>query len=119
MATFSKELLSASTDGRAIVVAASSTPGTLIHAASGTANVLDEVWLYASNKDADQQALSIEFGDDDATERIVVSLPAVSEPQLVLVIPGLPLTNSLEVRAFSTDANEVSIVGYVNRITPA
>lgn len=119
MATFSKELLSASTDGRAIIVAADATPGTLIHTASATANVLDEIWLYASNKSGDQQALTIEFGDDTAGERLVIGLSSVSDPQLALVIPGVPLAAGLEVRAFSTDASVVSIVGYVNRITPA
>ena len=119
MATFSKELLSGSTNGRAIVVAADATPGTLVHTASATAGVIDEVWLYASNKSTDEQALRIEFGDAAALENIVVALPAIAQPALVVVIPGVPLTGGLEVRAFSTDANEVAIIGYVNRITPA
>lgn len=118
-ATFSKELLSGSTNGRAIVVDADATPGTLIHAASATAGVIDEVWLYASNKSTDEQVLTIEFGDDDPDENLVVALPSVAEPALVVVIPGIPITGGLEVRAFSTDEDAVAIVGYVNRITPA
>jgi hypothetical protein len=52
MATFSKELLSGSTNGKAIKVAETATAGTTIHTAvSGTAS-FDEVWLYAHNSSA-------------------------------------------------------------------
>jgi hypothetical protein len=35
---------------------------------------------------------------------------------LVLIAPGILLTNSLVVKAFAGTANVVTIVGYVNRI---
>ena len=47
MATFSKQKFSESTDGRAIKVVQTASAGTLIHTASSTASVFDEVWLYA------------------------------------------------------------------------
>ena len=52
MATFSKTILSGSTDGRGIKVAATATAGPLIHTGSATATTLDEFWLYAVNTSA-------------------------------------------------------------------
>ena len=52
MATYSKTILSGSTDGRGILVTATATAGTLIHTGSATATTLDEIWLYAVNSDA-------------------------------------------------------------------
>jgi hypothetical protein len=52
MATFSKRLLSGSTDGKAIKVVQTATAGTTIHTAvSGTSDI-DEIWLYAVNSSA-------------------------------------------------------------------
>jgi hypothetical protein len=51
MATFSKIVLSGSTDGRMIKVAATATAGTTIHTGSATATTFDEIWLYAVNSD--------------------------------------------------------------------
>ena len=43
--TITKTLLSGSTNGRQIKVAATATPGTTIHTATNTAGQMDEVWL--------------------------------------------------------------------------
>jgi hypothetical protein len=45
MATFSKLVLSGSTDGRMVLVAATATLGTTIHTAHATDQ--DEIWLWA------------------------------------------------------------------------
>ena len=47
MATFTKKILSGSTDGKSIKVAATATAGTTIHTGSATVTTLDEVWIYA------------------------------------------------------------------------
>ena len=44
MATFSKTILSGSTDGKQIKVAATATAGTLIHTGSTTPATLHEIW---------------------------------------------------------------------------
>ena len=115
MATFSKIQPSGGTTGKNVKVAATATPGTLIHTAHATA--IDEIWLWAVNSDTTDRKLTVEFGGvaspDDTIE---VTIPA--ESGLVLVIPGLTLTNSLVVRAFAATANVVLINGYVNRVTP-
>lgn len=114
MTTLSKVLLSGSTDGKAVVVAATSTPGTTVHTAHATST--DEVWLWAQNTDTTARKLTVEFGGTSAPDNLIeVTIPP--EGGLVLVCPGLPLTNSLVVKAFAATASVVTIYGYVNRIT--
>jgi len=111
MATFTKFILSGSTDGRPVAVAQTATPGDLIHTADATA--IDEVWLYAVNTTGAVKTLTVEYGGVVAGDQVVVQIS--ENAGLVLVIPGLTLTNSLVVRAFA-DAAGVSIVGWINRI---
>ena len=116
MATFSKRLLSGSTDGKAIKVVQTATAGTTIHTAvSGTTN-LDEIWLYAVNSSASAVKLTIEWGQADAPDGNI-ELSVAAESGLVLVSAGLLLQNSLVVKAFAATANVILIHGYVNRIT--
>lgn len=112
MATFSKQLLSGSTDGKAIKLAATATPGTLIHTAHATAK--DEVWLYATNTDTAVRTLTIEFGGTAVDDTVVLSIP--SKSGWTLVVPGYVLTNSLVIRGFADVADKINIQGYVNRI---
>jgi hypothetical protein len=119
MATFSKQILSGSTDGKAIKVAATATAGTTIHTGSSTATTLDEVWIYAVNTSASDVKLTIEWGGvaspDDHIEYTVKA-----ENGLYLIIPGLILKGNatpLVIRAFAATANVITLSGYVNRIT--
>ena len=111
---FSKVKLSGGTDGRNIKVAATSTPGTTSHTAHATA--LDEIWLYAVNSDTTDRKLSIEFGGTTSPDDLI-ELTVAAESGLILVVPGLILTNSVVVKAFAASANLVLINGFVNRIT--
>jgi hypothetical protein len=113
MATFSRLKLSGSTDGRMIKVAATSSTGTTIHTANSTA--LDEIWLYAVNSDTTDRKLTIEFGGTTSPDNLIEQT-ITAESGLILVVPGLILTNSLVVTAFAASANVVMIGGYVNRI---
>lgn len=111
--TITKTKLSGSTDGRGVKVDATATPGTMIHTAHATA--LDEVWLWVVNTDAIIRKLTVEFGGTTSPDDLIeVSIPA--ESGLVLVTPGLVLTNSTVVRAFVTTANVLVAYGFVNRI---
>jgi hypothetical protein len=117
-ATFSKVQLSGSPgNGRGVKVAATATAGTLIHTASATAGVIDEVWLYVVNTDTSSRKLTIELGGTTAPDDLIeVTVPA--EAGLMVVVPGLPLSGGVVVRAFAAAANVLIIHGYVNRITP-
>lgn len=114
MANFSKKTLSADLTGLGVLVAATSTPGTTIHATSAD-TTFDEIWLYATNNDVSSVNLSIEFGTTTSTTVIKQSIPATSG--LTIIIPGLILGPNLTVSAFAGSSGKVAIFGYVNRIS--
>lgn len=109
-----RRILSGSTDGRPVKVAATATAGTTIHTAHATS--IDEVWLWAVNTDTTARKLTVELGGTSAPDDLIeVTIPA--EGGLVLVAPGLSVTGSVVVRAFAATANVVNVVGFVNRIS--
>lgn len=113
MATFTKTLLSGSTNGKGVKVVATATAGTTIHTAHATAQ--DEMWLYAHNSSAASVVLTVEFGGTVSPDNTIeVTVP--TKDGLVLVVPGVPLTGSVVVRAFAASANVIVLYGYVNRI---
>lgn len=120
MATFSKVLLSGSTQGKAIKVAATASTGTTIHATGTSSSIIDEVWLYAYNSSASAVTLTIQYGGTTTVDNdIKLSIPATSG--LTLVVPGLTLTGTGSaantVYAYAGTTNVITISGYVNRIT--
>jgi hypothetical protein len=119
MSTFTKLVLSGSTDGRAIKVAATATPGTTIHTGSATATTHDEIWLYAMNTDTTARKLTIEWGGTSSPDDLIeLTIPA--ESGLTLVAPGLLIKGNatpLIVTSFAATTNVITIHGYVNRIT--
>jgi hypothetical protein len=117
MATFTKTLLSGSTNGKAIKVAATSTAGTTIHTAVSGTSSLDEVWLYAHNSSAATVKLTLEWGEASAPDGHIEINIGAEGTGLVLVAPGLLLQNSLVIKAFAGTANVVTLTGYVNRIS--
>ena len=116
MATFTKTLLSGSTNGKAIKVAATSTAGTTIHTAVSGTSSLDEVWLYAHNSSAATVKLTLEWGEATAPDGNIEINIGAEGTGLVLVSPGILLQNSLVVKAFAATANVITLTGYVNRI---
>ena len=119
MATYTKTILSGSTDGRGILVAATATAGTLIHTGSATATTLDEIWLYAVNSDAADVKLTLEWGGVTVSNDLI-EVTVTAESGLMLVAPGLLIKGNaspLVVRAWASVADDVIIHGYVNQIT--
>jgi hypothetical protein len=122
MATFTKLALQpagSTGDGLGILVAATATAGTAIHTASTTTTTIDEVWLYAYNNHSADILLTIEFGGATAPKD-VIKQTVITQAGLVLVVPGLVVQGNATakvVRAFAATANQISIFGYVNRIT--
>lgn len=118
MASFSKLILSGSTDGRGIKVAATAIgSGTTIHTATSDATLPDLVTLFAINNDASvTRILTIGWGGTtDPDDLIVQSL--TSKTGLSLIVADLPLRNSLVIKAACDSANKIIIFGYANRIS--
>ena len=112
-----KRLLSGSTNGRVVPVAATATPGTLIHTALAGTLGFDELYLFVSNVTAAAARLTLEWGGvGDPTDHMTkqYSIPPNSPP--FPVVTGLPLNGAVVVRAFSDVASALNISGFVNRI---
>jgi hypothetical protein len=123
MATFTKVLLSGSTQGQPITVVATASTGTTIHATGTSSTTLDEVWLYANNTSTSPVLLTVQFGGTGAVQH---AKPITLSPQSgdVLIVAGLPLTGTgaaaNTIAAFAPQVGGVSVVtisGYVNRIS--
>lgn len=110
-------LLSGSTSGKPIAVAAVATPGTLLHTAVAGALSFDEIYAFVSNVTNANARLTIEFGGvtdptDHACKQYLI--PPNSGP--IPVITGQSINGGLAVRAFSDVASALNITGHVNRI---
>src|SRR5574341_1308492 len=113
---FKKRKLSASTDGRGIKVAATASPGTLIHTAlsSVAANEWDEVWIRAINTSGSAVKLTLEWGGTTAPDdQVEIAIPG--EDGFHDVVQGHVLQNAKQVRAFAATADVIILHGFVNR----
>jgi len=118
VATYSKTLLSQSTQGAPIAVAATAPTGTTIHATGTSSTAFDEIWLYATNTLSAAVVLTIQYGGTATVNQIQQTIPANSG--LTLIIPGLVLTGTGSaantVYAYAGTASVINISGYVNRV---
>jgi len=112
MTTVTKIPLSAGSNGAGIKVAATATPGTLIHTATNAASTCDEIWLWAYNADSANVVISMEWGGTDLPRKVTIPL----QSGLVPIVPGLILQSGQTVRVFSSAPNMIMIDGFVNRI---
>jgi hypothetical protein len=113
---YKKTGLSESDDGRGVKVAATGSPGTLVHTAlaSVAANEWDEVFLKAVNTSGSAVKLTVQWGGTTSPDdEVEVTIPA--ESGFTEVIPGHVLQNGKEVRAFAATADVIVLHGYVNR----
>lgn len=113
-------MLSGSTNGRAIKVAATSIgSGTTIHTATSesTAGKFDAIYLWATNTDTVSRTLTIGWGgttDPDDLILKTVTIPPLLGPRRVVM--GLRLNNSLVVKAAASAADVILIEGYADRV---
>lgn len=118
MPTYSRQHLSGSTNGKPIPVAATATPGTLIHTAIAGTVGFDEVYLWVTNVTGATATLTLEWGGvTDPGDHLCksYSIPANSAP--VLIASGQTINNGVVIRAFSGTASALNITGKVNRIS--
>lgn len=117
MATYSRQLLSGSTNGKPIKIAATATAGTTVHTAIAGTTSFDEIYLWLTNTDTATRTVTIEYGSVTDPDGLIVkalSLPASSPP--IPVLTGQVLQNGLVVGVFASAANVILASGYVNRI---
>lgn len=110
-----KLLLSGSTEGKGIKIAATATAGTLIHTAVAGISSMDEIWLWVYNGHTATVTLTIEFGEATVPDgNIVIDIP--NKTGRYLVVDGRLLQNALVVRAFASVTNVLVCDGFVNRL---
>lgn len=117
MASYSRVLLSGSTNGKPIPIVATATAGTTIHTAIAGTTSFDEVYIWVSNVTAAAATLTIEYGSvTDPGGHIVkaYSIPANSPP--IPIVTGQVLNNGLVIGAFSGTASALNATGFCNRI---
>jgi hypothetical protein len=115
MTTYTKVILSGSTNGKGIKIAQTATAGTLLHTAVAGTTDLDEIYISLINNHTIPVEVTIEWGEATVPDgTIKQTIPAKSG--LYPIIKGMLLQNGLEVRAFAAVANVVIAHGYANRI---
>lgn len=113
---YRKRKLSESDKGRGIKVAATGSPGTLIHEALSNiaANDWDEITLRAVNSSGSAVKLTIEWGGTSSPDDLIeVTIPA--ESGFTDVVLGHVLNEGAEIRAFAATADVIILHGFVNR----
>lgn len=116
MPTYSKQLLSGSTNGKGIFVTANGTASpTLLHTAPAGTTSLDEVYLYACNMAPSNGTVAILWGGtvfpDDITATTVTQNSGRN-----LLVDGRLINNGLSITVYSNGTGMV-MDGFVNRIT--
>lgn len=110
----SAQIASGSTNGRPIAVAATSSPGTTLHAATSTSGQVDEVSIYVTNVDASARELTLERGGTSTSDTLKVTIPAKSGD--VLVMDGLRFNGGVVIKAWASAANVLNATVVVNRV---
>lgn len=120
MATYSRQLLSGSSNGQPVKVAATSIgSGTTIHTAVSGTSSFDEVYLWVTNTSTSAVTLTIGWGGTTDPDHLVcdgITIPPSAECPPIPVVAGLVLQNSLIVKAAAGTANVLLLTGFVNRI---
>lgn len=116
MATYSKQFLSGSVNGKAILVSGTATASAnTIHTAVAGTSSLDEIWLYAVNTSNSNVKLTIEYGETTSPNGHI-EITVLAESGAVCVVPGFLLQNALVVKAFAATTNVITIYGFINRV---
>ena len=120
MGTYSKILLSGSTNGQGLVVTgAGATPslGVVVHTAvTGTAQSIDEVWTWVWSAATTASELTVMMGVTTATgSRFTQTVTADEKKGLVLVTPGLVMNGAITMKFSATADTRFNVFGYVNR----
>lgn len=108
-------ILSGSTNGRPISIAATSSPGTLIHQSINQAgiNIGHQLHLHAINSDSSDHILTLQLGGVTATDDLSIVIKANSQVQEILNGNNL-FQNGVVIRGYADSANKILVYGYIN-----
>lgn len=116
-------ILSGSTQGRRIKVAATASPGTLIHTTGVDLPTVkyDRLYLNAVNTDTADWVLTLQMGGTTSPDDLI-TVPLPAGVGVIVCVDGDLLAgdgaSGLSVRAFVTGgANKVTVGGYAARVT--
>jgi hypothetical protein len=116
MASFSRQLLSGSTNGKPIPVAATATPGTLLHTVAAGTGGNDEIDLWAHNTTSSAIVLTVEWGGVTDPGDLLCKGLSVAANSTARIAEGQVMNNGLSIRAFAGGAG-LNITGRVLRIS--
>ena len=115
MASYTKQLLSASINGQPIVInTTSSLSQNTIHTSIASSNAYDEIYIYASNQSLSNIQLTICWGNTGSDNQILSTITPQSGR--MLICDGMLLNNGYTVYAYAASTGSVLIDGFVNRI---
>lgn len=120
MANYTRQLLSGSTNGKPIKIAATSIgSATPIHTALTGTSGFDEVYIWFNNSDASaDHQITVAWGGVTDPDHVIQRTISLSKSGVgVLLVPGYVLQNALICSAFADTTNVINATGYVNRIT--
>jgi len=102
--------LSESTNGRNILVTATSSPGTLLHTCASGTDQIEAITIQANNKSGSTVTLTVQWGGTtDPDDAITIDVPSGRGP--IVVCDRMRLNNSLSVRAYASTGSAVAIYG--------
>jgi hypothetical protein len=116
MATFTKQKLSGSTNGKQILITATTNGAAqTIHTAVAGTSSFDEIWLYAFNDSANIVNLALLWGGTTEPDNLIL-IPVPSQAGRVCVVDGMLLQNGLLVKAYAVAGSVIVVDGFVNNI---
>lgn len=109
------QVLSGSTNGRQIKIAATATAGTLLHTVAAGTTSIEFITLEACNTHTSAVNLTVEWGGTtDPDDLLEISIPA--NRGAYVIVDKRRLQNSLVVRAFASVADVVVMYGESDKV---
>jgi hypothetical protein len=121
MATYSKQFLSQSVNGKSINITATGSNTTTIHTTQPSSSAIDEVWLYATNPTTSDVMFNLLYGGTNFTTDILFEGVIEAYAGSVLICPALIAkgdgATGLSIYGNTSVVSGVNVFGYVNRIS--
>lgn len=105
---------SASTNGRPILIAATASPGTLIHTAAAGSNEAEDLEIWASNySTTTSRTLYLELGGTGASDTICIQL----RPMTTTAVLSIRITGTVNIRAYEASGTDCRVWAFMQGLT--